>query len=575
MQRLAHFQVRGRSQAILGLGSHLLQIVAMRVPSGSQAAQFFLRNRGRFPRLRLLRRTKITGHAAIDFVVLVALHLTARKACDAGRIHHTHPIARLMQILSQPFPIDIRRFHAHLRRFRPLLAQPLHQGFEPFLVVRKAAMYLLPRSHLQRHIKAFFGNIDPDVHSAPLSLTAFHWRLIPLDLGVARWRPLASARLILLKLPNQSATLALFFRATWMVAMVLLRVWRVPLSLSPLPHWFFLPPRPFPLASRSPPPLTPIQRQGIGVVDETGFLKKGSHSAGVQRQYSGTAGKCENCQIGVFLTYATSKGHTFLDRRLYLPESWCTDTERRARAKIPIETRFASKPAQAMQMLTQAWMMGVPMQWVTGDEVYGDSPDLRRLIAQQGRWYVLAVRSHLTVWLERPVVGLPPCQGTGRPPTHERVMDETVHPLPVVAWVAAWPESCWRCLTVAEGAKGPRTYDWAYQRIVENEGQLPGRDGWLLVRRSLSDPQEIAYYLSNAPAQTPLLKLAQGAATRFTVEQCIEEAKGETGLDHYEVRHWHSWYRHITLSLMAHAFGASLRLKCQREKGGMNPGWRP
>ena len=315
--------------------------------------------------------------------------------------------------------------------------------------------------------------------------------------------------------------------------------------------------------------------EGIGVVDETGFLKKGSHSAGVQRQYSGTAGKCENCQIGVFLTYATSKGHTFLDRRLYLPESWCTDAERRAKAKIPSETRFASKPAQAMQMLTQAWRMGVPMQWVTGDEVYGDSPDLRRLIAQQGRWYVLAVRSHLTVWLERPVVGLPPWQGTGRPPTHERVMDETVHPLPVVAWVAAWPESSWQRLTVAEGAKGPRTYDWAYQRMVEHEDQLPGREGWLLVRRSLSDPQEKAYYLSNAPPQTPLLKLAQVAATRFTVEQCLEDAKGETGLDHYEVRHWHSWYRHITLSLMAHAFIAALRLKCQQEKGGLNPGWHP
>lgn len=314
--------------------------------------------------------------------------------------------------------------------------------------------------------------------------------------------------------------------------------------------------------------------EGIGVVDETGFIKKGEKSVGVQRQYSGTAGKRENCQIGVFLTYATAKGHAFLDRQLYLPESWCGDAERRIEAKIPETAGFESKPTQAINMLEHAWGLGVPMQWVTGDEVYGDAPYLRDAVAASGRWYVLAVRPNITVWLDRPAVAVPEWTGTGRKPVKARIRADAVQPLPVPAVVASWPESQWQRLAVAEGARGPRLYDWACQRIVEHQAQLPGRDGWLLARRSTSHPDEIAYYLSNAPAETALLTLAQVASTRYTVEQCIKEAKGETGLDHYEVRSWQSWYRHITLSMMAHAWLASIRLKHHQQKGAKNSSWR-
>jgi SRSO17 transposase len=317
--------------------------------------------------------------------------------------------------------------------------------------------------------------------------------------------------------------------------------------------------------------------EGIGVVDETGFIKKGDKSVGVQRQYSGTAGKRENCQIGTFLSYASRHGHVFLDRRLYLPESWAAAAERRAQAKVPEDEVFATKPEQAAQMVQHAWAMGVPMRWVTGDEVYGEAAYLRDVIAESGRWYVLAVRTHLTVWLERPEVAIPPWTGRGRKPTKERVTDLAGQPISVAAAVASWPERQWQraqgAPEVAEGEKGPRLYDWACQRIVENQGQLPGRTGWLLARRSISDPTEIAYYLSNAPGATDLLTLAQVASTRYTVEQCIEEAKGETGLDQYEVRYWHSWYRHITLSLMAHAWLASIQLKQQRKKGITNRLW--
>jgi SRSO17 transposase len=311
---------------------------------------------------------------------------------------------------------------------------------------------------------------------------------------------------------------------------------------------------------------------GIGVVDETGFLKQGEKSAGVQRQYSGTAGKTENCQLGVFLTYATPHGHTFLDRRLYLPEGWCADPERCAEAKIPADVGFATKPEQAVQMVRHAWAVGVPMRWVTGDEVYGEAAYLRDAVAESGRWYVLAVRSPSTVWLERPEVAVPAWSGKGRKPVKEQVVG-SVQPMPLAALVTSWPEPRWQRLEVAEGEKGPRVYDWACQRVVENCDQLPGRDAWLVARRSLRDPDDIAYYLSNAPAETDLLTLARVASTRYTVEQCIEEAKGETGLDQYEVRYWHSWYRHITLSMMAHAWLASVRLRRNQEKGGLNPFW--
>ncbi len=315
------------------------------------------------------------------------------------------------------------------------------------------------------------------------------------------------------------------------------------------------------------------EEDGIGVVDETGFIKKGTHSVGVKRQYSGTAGKVENCQIGTFLSYVTAKGHVLLDRRLYLPEEWANDPERREQAKVPADVGFQTKAEQAMAMLEHAWQAGVPMQWVTGDEVYGDSTDLRDLIARRERWYVLAVRTHTPVWTARPLVVEPEPQERGRPRTKARLAESVSPATTVKEVVARWPESRWQRLTVAEGEKGLITYDWGCQRVVESRDALPGRDAWLIARRSVSDATDIAYYLSNAPADTPLWKLAQVASTRYTVEQCLEEAKGETGLDEYEVRYWHSWHRHITLSMMAHTWLASVRYQATEKKGDLSPSW--
>lgn len=306
----------------------------------------------------------------------------------------------------------------------------------------------------------------------------------------------------------------------------------------------------------------------IGVVDETGFLKKGSSSVGVQRQYSGTAGKIENCQIATFLTYASPHGHTFLDRRLYLPDAWATDAERRARAKVPQAVAFQTKAQQAADMLTHAWKQGVPMRWVTGDEVYGGDPALRETIHRSGRCYVLAVTSTTRVWTRWPELVAPQKSATGRPQTRPRLAADAPPPVAVVDLVASWCSAQWERFAVLEGAKGPRVYDWGRQRIVEQRDGLPERDGWLLARRSVSDASEVAYYVSNADAATPLRELARVAATRFTVEQCLEEAKGEVGLDQYEVRRYLSWYRHITLSMMAHAWLAVMRSSTERQQKG-------
>jgi len=284
---------------------------------------------------------------------------------------------------------------------------------------------------------------------------------------------------------------------------------------------------------------------GVLVVDDTGFLKKGTKSAGVQRQYSGTAGRIENCQIGVFLTYATPVGRTLLDRELYLPTSWTDDRERCAEAGISDEIGFATKPELAEKMLRRALDADVPAAWVTGDEAYGQVSALRRAISERGVSYVLAVPSNQRV---HPIGG-----GEGRIDTA----------------VAALDPRCWTTITVGAGAKGPRTYQWARARVRPLPEQRGAPEHWLLARRSLTDPTDLAFYLAAAPAHTPLRELARIAGVRWAIEETFQTAKNEVGLDHYQVRRYPSWYRHITLAMLAHAFLTITRAGTRpREKGG-------
>lgn len=313
--------------------------------------------------------------------------------------------------------------------------------------------------------------------------------------------------------------------------------------------------------------------EGIGVVDETSFPKKGTHSVGVARQYLGAVGKLENGQVATVLSYAAKGAHVFLDRQLYLPEEWAWNKQRRAQARVPEAVRFATKPEQAIAMLEHAWEQGVSMCWVTGDEVYGDSPRLRETIQAHGRFYVLAVSANTRVWKERPEVIAPKAQTGGRPRRALHVAPSAPSARLVSEVVASLPSSAWKRRAVMEGEKGPIQYDWACTPVVESRDRLPGPDVWLLVRRSISDPKQVAYYLAYAPEGTSFETLIRVASRRYTVEQCIEEAKGETGLDEYEVRFWHSWYRHITLSMMAHAWLASIRLQEQEKKTAEPMSW--
>ena len=280
---------------------------------------------------------------------------------------------------------------------------------------------------------------------------------------------------------------------------------------------------------------------GVLIVDETGFVKKGDRSAGVARQYSGTAGRIENSQVGVFLAYASRYGQALIDRRLYLPESWTKDRERCARAAIPQTVEFATKPKMARAMIEQALDAGVPCAYVLGDAVYGADSSLRRMMEERDQPYVLAVR------------GAHAMRRGG-----ERWFEDT-SPEELASELA--PED-WACHAAGEGAKGPRLYDWA--RIRRPWTSDEGFEHWLLVRRKRSKSAEKAYYLVFAPPGSTLADLAAVAGLRWAVEECFERAKDDLGLDHCEARSWHGWHRHMSLCMAALAFLSKLSAELRR-----------
>jgi SRSO17 transposase len=260
------------------------------------------------------------------------------------------------------------------------------------------------------------------------------------------------------------------------------------------------------------------------VVDETGDVKKGRASAGVQRQYSGTAGRVENCQVAVFLSYASRRGHALIDRELYLPRSWTSDKARCAAAGIPEKTAFATKPKLARAMIARALDAGTPAAWVTGDEVYGADPGLRADLEARHTGYVLAVAaSHLVV--------------------------TAAGPCPVRKLAAALPRRAWQRYSAGEGAKGHRFYDWAWAAI---DPERPGHR-WLLIRRNRTT-KKLAFYRCYSPRHVPLPALVKIAGIRWATEENFQASKGLTGLDEHQVRRWDSWYRWTTLAMLALAF---------------------
>lgn len=268
---------------------------------------------------------------------------------------------------------------------------------------------------------------------------------------------------------------------------------------------------------------------GVGIIDESSYVKKGKKSAGVSRQYCGRIGKVENCQVGVGLAYLSSEGRALIDQRLYLPQAWCDDPDRCRAARIPDEVMFQTKPQMAQQMLVDAWHNGVPMKWICADTVYGNSSRLRQAIAATNRCYVMGITPNQRV---KPL-------GYAQP---QKISQLT----PVLG------AQDWQVLGNAWGEDGERVYKWTSLRVTAPTDDLG--EQWLLVRRDPQDTNPVRFFLSNAPVDTSLLTLVSIALARHQIEQIFEEAKSHTGMADYEVRHWHSWHRHMVLVMMAHTW---------------------
>lgn len=270
--------------------------------------------------------------------------------------------------------------------------------------------------------------------------------------------------------------------------------------------------------------------EAVLVIDETGDLKKGRHTVGVQRQYSGTAGKIENCQLAVHLVYATEAGHAMLDTALYLPKSWCDDAERRAEAGVPEQVRFATKPQLASRMITAAVTAGLPCRWVAGDEAYGNDPRLAARLRQLRLGYVLAVAC-----------------------SHQVTTGLGVYRVDVLA--AGLPATAWQRVSAGRGAKGHRYYDWSFTALPHAADAHRGHH-WLLIRRNRRTG-ELAFYRCWAPEPVPLRSLVLVAGRRWKIEESFQAAKTGLGLDQHQNRRWTSWYRWTTLAILAHAFLAT------------------
>lgn len=268
--------------------------------------------------------------------------------------------------------------------------------------------------------------------------------------------------------------------------------------------------------------------RGVLIADETGFLKKGTKSAGVARQYSGTAGRIENSQVGVFLAYASERGRALIDRELYLPKEWTADRERCAAAAIPDVVDFATKPELAQRMIARTVEAGIPFAWFTADEAYGQVGRLRLWLEEHDIAHVLAV------------------------PKSQMVISMDLRQRRANTVIAELDKTSWQRLSCGAGAHGQRIYDWAVVDI--RPLRRPEVGHWLLARRALNDPTDIAYYICFGPADTPIEELVRVAGSRWAIEESFQTAKNETGLDHYQVRRYEAWYRHITLSMAAAAF---------------------
>jgi len=337
------------------------------------------------------------------------------------------------------------------------------------------------------------------------------------------------------------------------------------------------------------------EADGVLIIDGSDVPKRGRHSVGVARQWCGATGKTDNCQAGVFLGYASRRGYTLLDRRLYLPRDWFT-AESRARwqaCAIPEDISFRTKAELAAELVEGVrHKQRLRARWLTCDEWYGRNPSFLDRVAATGLDYLAEVPRDTLVWplvdpltqavRPRPEAGLPPraASGKGRRPTRPRLQPDSPAPVPVEVLARQVPADAWQRYRIVEGSKGPLVADFAALRAVAARDGLPGPEVWVLLRRAVRepgaapDPKDLKIYLSNATAETPLADLIRVAGLRWPIESCFEEGKGELGLDHYELRFWRGWHHHMTLVILAHHFLVRLQQRLSPREGDPSPASR-
>lgn len=311
------------------------------------------------------------------------------------------------------------------------------------------------------------------------------------------------------------------------------------------------------------------EADGVMLIDESGVVKQGQDSVGVAAQYCGSVGKVANCQVGVYLGYVSRQGYTLLDSQLFMPAEWfdAAHADRRQACGVPADLTYQTKPEIGLELVRAALkrneQLAEPLlfQWVAADELYGDSPAFRDGVAALDKWYFTEIKTTSQVWLNRPEVHVPPWQGRGRRPTRVRLRQPTDKAVTVQSLVAHIPGAAWTRATIKEGSKGPIVCDFAFLRVVESRGGLPGPELWLVIRRNVDNPAQLKFYFSNAPADVPLPELVRLSGLRWPIEIIFEEGKGEVGFDHYETRSWLGWHHHMTLVSLAHHFLVRLRLK--------------
>lgn len=309
------------------------------------------------------------------------------------------------------------------------------------------------------------------------------------------------------------------------------------------------------------------ETDGVALIDESGVVKQGADSVGVAAQYCGSVGKIANSQVGVYLGYVSCKGYSLIEGQLFMPDDWFDDdhADKRKACGVPRELKSQTKPEIGLDLLRRAVQRGeLPIRWVAADALYGDSPAFRDGVADLNKWYFTEIRCSTLIWQCRPEAHIPPWKGRGRHPTRLQLCNPADRPVRVDQLVASIPKDGWTTATIKEGSKGPIVCDFAFLRITEARNNLPGPQLWLILRRNLDDPSEVKFYLSNAPANTPVVEFVRISGMRWPIETMFEEAKGEVGFDHYEMRSWIGWHHHMLLVALAHHFLVRLRVCFQQ-----------